>query len=164
MRSLHYGRTDTCSESKIPCTCVTWSSRNSPPDDSAQALKRRGSVLVSGCGTVPHSLTGTSGSHRRATPRPSPAVGAVLDVLAVAEPLPEQILADVTDFGAVEDAHALGLISVDQNGRHPVRLAHLLYGEGRRARATPLRLRADIAEAWVPSTIATFPTSCAVQS
>ncbi|QHE73541.1 ATPase / Transcriptional regulator, LuxR family (plasmid) [Rhodococcus sp. WAY2] len=79
-----------------------------------------------------------------------PAVGAVLDVLAVGEPLPEQILADLTDVGAVEDAHALGLISVDQAGRHPVRLAHPLYGEDRRARATPLRLRrlrADIAEA-----------------
>ncbi|PBC35513.1 helix-turn-helix transcriptional regulator [Rhodococcus sp. ACS1] len=79
-----------------------------------------------------------------------PAVGAVLDVLAVGEPLPEQTVADLTGPLAVEQAHAIGLITVDRGGRHPVRLAHPLYGEARRALATPLRLRrlqADIAEA-----------------
>ncbi|MFD2157196.1 LuxR C-terminal-related transcriptional regulator [Rhodococcus jostii] len=79
-----------------------------------------------------------------------PAVGAVLDVLAVGEPLPVQMLAELADSDAVEDAHALGLITVDRCGRHPVRLAHPLYGEARRARVTPLRLRrlqAEVAEA-----------------
>ncbi|GAF46474.1 helix-turn-helix transcriptional regulator [Rhodococcus wratislaviensis] len=79
-----------------------------------------------------------------------PAVGAVLDVLAVGEPLPVQMLAELADSDAVEDAHALGLITVDRCGRHPVRLAHPLYGEARRARVTPLRLgrlQAEVAEA-----------------
>ncbi|MFD2157193.1 LuxR C-terminal-related transcriptional regulator [Rhodococcus jostii] len=79
-----------------------------------------------------------------------PAVGAVLDVLAVGEPLAEQTVADLTDPDAVEQAHSIGLITVDRGGRHPMRLAHPLYGEARRAHATPLRLRrlqADIAEA-----------------
>ncbi|PBC35514.1 hypothetical protein CJ179_46390 [Rhodococcus sp. ACS1] len=79
-----------------------------------------------------------------------PEVGSVLDFLAVGEPLPEQMLVDLTNPEAVEHAHSIGLITVDQYGRHPVRLAHPLYGEARRAQATPLRLRrlqADIAEA-----------------
>ncbi|PBC35512.1 helix-turn-helix transcriptional regulator [Rhodococcus sp. ACS1] len=68
-------------------------------------------------------------------------VGAVLDLLAVGEPLPEQMLADLTDPDSVETAHAAGLITVADSDQHPVRLAHPLYGEARRAKATPLRLR-----------------------
>ncbi|MGH3804707.1 MAG: helix-turn-helix transcriptional regulator, partial [Pseudonocardiaceae bacterium] len=77
-------------------------------------------------------------------------VGTVLDFLAVGEPLTEQMLADLTDPDAVEQAHSIGLITVDQSGLHPVRLAHPLYGEVRRAVATPLRLcrlRAQVADA-----------------
>ncbi|MGW5153122.1 LuxR C-terminal-related transcriptional regulator [Rhodococcus koreensis] len=68
-------------------------------------------------------------------------VGVVLDLLAVGEPLPEQMLADLTDPDSVETAHAAGLITVEDSGHHPVRLAHPLYGEARRAKATPLRLK-----------------------
>ncbi|AII10356.1 helix-turn-helix transcriptional regulator [Rhodococcus opacus] len=68
-------------------------------------------------------------------------VGTVLDFLAVGEPLPEQMLADLTDFDSVETAYTAGLITVEDSSQHPVRLAHPLYGEARRAKATPLRLR-----------------------
>ena len=88
--------------------------------------------------TVSPGLADLIGSQLDALP---PAVAAVLDVLAVGEPLPEQILADLTDPDGVEDAHAFGLITVGRGDRHPVRLSHPLYGEARRARATPLRLR-----------------------
>ncbi|MFD9669994.1 AAA family ATPase [Rhodococcus sp. NPDC059968] len=97
--------------------------------------------------TVSPRLADLIGAQLDALPH---AVGTVLDFLAVGEPLPEQMLADLTDPEAVEQAHSIGLITVDRGGRHPVRLAHPLYGEARRAQATPLRLRrlqGDIAEA-----------------
>ncbi|SEB42013.1 LuxR C-terminal-related transcriptional regulator [Rhodococcus jostii] len=68
-------------------------------------------------------------------------VGAVLDFLAVGEPLTEEVLADLTGADAVEAAHTAGLITVEHHGRHEAHLAHPLYGEARRAQATPLRLR-----------------------
>ncbi|MFD2157192.1 helix-turn-helix transcriptional regulator [Rhodococcus jostii] len=68
-------------------------------------------------------------------------VGAVLDYLAVGEPLLAQILADLTGPDAIETAHSKGLITIDSGERHPVRLTHPLYGEARRAQSTPLRLR-----------------------
>ncbi|PBC35518.1 helix-turn-helix transcriptional regulator [Rhodococcus sp. ACS1] len=97
--------------------------------------------------TVSPGLADLIGTQLDALP---PAVSTVLDVLAVSEPLPEQMLADLTNPDAVEDAHAVGLITVDRGDRHLVRLSHPLYGEARRARATPLRvqrLQADVAEA-----------------
>ncbi|SEB29504.1 ATP-, maltotriose-and DNA-dependent transcriptional regulator MalT [Rhodococcus koreensis] len=97
--------------------------------------------------TVSPGLADLIGAQLDALP---PEVGTVLDVLAVGEPLPEQTVADLTDPEAVEQAHSVGLITVDRGGRYPVRLAHPLYGEARRAQATPLRQRriqADIAEA-----------------
>ncbi|MFD9669995.1 LuxR C-terminal-related transcriptional regulator [Rhodococcus sp. NPDC059968] len=88
--------------------------------------------------TVSPGLADLVGAQLDALP---PAVAAVLDVLAVGEPLPEQMLTDLTNPDAVEDAHTAGLIAVGRSDRHLVRLSHPLYGEARRARATPLRLR-----------------------
>ncbi|MGW5153123.1 LuxR C-terminal-related transcriptional regulator [Rhodococcus koreensis] len=70
-----------------------------------------------------------------------PAVGTVLDYLAVGEPLSEQMLIQLTDPDAVEAANSAGLITVEHHGRNQARLVHPMYGEARRAQATPLRLR-----------------------
>ncbi len=71
-----------------------------------------------------------------------PAVGDVLDALAVGEPIELAALIRITDAAAVEDADIRGLISVDQaDGRPQVRVAHPLYAEVRRNRAAPTRLR-----------------------
>lgn len=67
------------------------------------------------------------------------AVSDAVDVLAVAEPVDLATLTGIIGSAAVEDADVRGLISVDNQLR--VRLAHPLYGEVRRARAAPTRLR-----------------------
>lgn len=66
----------------------------------------------------------------------------VLDALAVGEPLALSALARITDSAAVEDAETRGLITLEpaETGAD-VRLAHPLYGEVRRRRAAPTRLR-----------------------
>ena len=70
------------------------------------------------------------------------AVGAVLDALAIGEPIELAALRRITDPDAVEDADIRGLISLDRVGtRVDVRVAHPLYGEVRRERAAPTRLR-----------------------
>lgn len=69
-------------------------------------------------------------------------VGDVLDVLAAAEPLDLAALSSITGPAAVEEADVRGLITLDNtSGRMDVRLAHPLYGEIRRERAPPTRLR-----------------------
>ena len=69
-------------------------------------------------------------------------VGAVIDALAIGEPIELTALQRITDPDAVEEADIRGLISLDQVGtRVEVRLAHPLYGEVRRKRAAPTRLR-----------------------
>ncbi|MGW5153121.1 LuxR C-terminal-related transcriptional regulator [Rhodococcus koreensis] len=68
-------------------------------------------------------------------------VGAVVDALAAAEPLTEQMLVDLTTPDAVQAAHSAGLITIDGSEQHAVRLAHPMYGEARRAKTTPMRLR-----------------------
>jgi len=69
-------------------------------------------------------------------------VGDVLDVLASAEPLDLAALSSITGPDAVEEADIRGLIALDNTpGRMVVRLAHPLYGEIRRERAAPTRLR-----------------------
>jgi DNA-binding CsgD family transcriptional regulator len=71
-----------------------------------------------------------------------PEVAAVLDVLAVGEPLELAVLQRITDPAAVEEADVHGLVSVDRDGPRPeVRVAHPLYGEVRRNRTAPTRLR-----------------------
>jgi DNA-binding CsgD family transcriptional regulator/tetratricopeptide (TPR) repeat protein len=70
------------------------------------------------------------------------AVAEVIDVLAIAEPLELSSLQTITDPAAVEGADTLGLITLESfDGRVEVRLAHPLYGEVRRNRAPPTKLR-----------------------
>jgi len=68
-------------------------------------------------------------------------VGTVVDALAAAEPLTEQMLVELTTPDAVQAAHSAGLITIEADNEHPVRLAHPMYGEARRAKTTPMRLR-----------------------
>jgi hypothetical protein len=69
-------------------------------------------------------------------------VGAVIDALAVGEPIDLASLAHIADPAAVEEAETRGLIALDRlGGRVDVRLAHPLYGEVRRRRAPAIRLR-----------------------
>ncbi|MCV7423620.1 helix-turn-helix transcriptional regulator [Mycobacterium yunnanensis] len=70
------------------------------------------------------------------------AVSEVVDVLAVAEPVELASLQRITDPGAVELADDHGLVTVEAvDGVVEVRVAHPLYGEVRRRRAPPTRLR-----------------------
>ena len=70
------------------------------------------------------------------------AVGDVIDILAVGEPLDIRLLANIIDPAAIEDAEARSLVTLDENdGDAKVRLAHPLYGEVRRERAPATRLR-----------------------
>ena len=66
----------------------------------------------------------------------------VIDTLAVGEPLELATLANIADPAAIEDADIRGLIAFDSvDGRMEARLAHPLYGEVRRRRSPPMRLR-----------------------
>jgi DNA-binding NarL/FixJ family response regulator len=70
------------------------------------------------------------------------AVGAVVDVVAIGEPIELAALRRIADADAVEEADTRGLIILDRLGTSiEVRLAHPLYGEVRRRRAPPTRLR-----------------------
>ena len=72
---------------------------------------------------------------------PAP-VSDVIDVLAVGEPLDLATLTRITDPAAVEEADIRGLITLEPaGGGIEVRVAHPLYGEVRRKRAAPTRLR-----------------------
>lgn len=69
-------------------------------------------------------------------------VSDVIDALAVGEPIELASLSQITDPAAVEEADLRGLITLDHvAGRVEARLAHPLYGEVRRSRAAPTRLR-----------------------
>jgi DNA-binding CsgD family transcriptional regulator len=69
------------------------------------------------------------------------AVGAVIDALAIGEPIELAALRRITDPGAVEEADSRGLIIVEHiDGGIEVRAAHPLYSEVRRRRAAPTRL------------------------
>jgi DNA-binding CsgD family transcriptional regulator len=71
-----------------------------------------------------------------------PSVSDVIDALAVGEPIELGSLTRITNPDAVEQADTRGLITLDQvAGRVEARLAHPLYGEVRRSRAAPTRLR-----------------------
>ena len=70
------------------------------------------------------------------------AVGEVVDLLAVGEPLDADLLAGLVDWSAVDEACAKGLVALRHSDEQSiVRLAHPLYGEVRRARVGPARLR-----------------------
>ncbi|GAS96707.1 response regulator containing a CheY-like receiver domain and an HTH DNA-binding domain, precursor [Mycolicibacterium canariasense] len=71
-----------------------------------------------------------------------PAVGAVVDVLAVGEPIELAALQRITDRESVEEANIRGLITVDPSDSGvQARVAHPLYGEIRRMRAPSTTLR-----------------------
>lgn len=70
------------------------------------------------------------------------AVGDVIDALAVGEPIKLTSLSRICDPPAIEDADIRGLITLDQSDPGiDVRVAHPLYGEVRRRRTAPTRLR-----------------------
>jgi DNA-binding CsgD family transcriptional regulator len=70
------------------------------------------------------------------------AVGEVIDALAVGEPIQLAALRRITSPAAVEDADTRGLIVLEPTvGGLEVRVAHPLYGEVRRERTAPTRLR-----------------------
>ncbi|RDH77071.1 helix-turn-helix transcriptional regulator [Mycolicibacterium moriokaense] len=70
------------------------------------------------------------------------AVGTVVDALAIGEPIELATLRRIVSAHAVEDADVRGLIRLDEiDERIEVRSAHPLYGEVRRRRAAPTRLR-----------------------
>ena len=72
---------------------------------------------------------------------PAP-VSDVIDALAVGEPIELAALRRITDPAAVEEADTRGLITLEPVvGGVEVRVAHPLYGEVRRRRAAPTRLR-----------------------
>ena len=69
------------------------------------------------------------------------AVGAVIDALAVGEPIELAALRRITDPDAVEEADTRGLITLEHlDTGIEVRVAHPLYGEVRKKRAAPTRL------------------------
>ncbi|MDA2891160.1 LuxR C-terminal-related transcriptional regulator [Mycolicibacterium sp. BiH015] len=89
--------------------------------------------------SVPHTLMELIDSRIGALP---PEVATVIDVLAIGEPIELAALQRITEPKAIEDADVLGLILVEDTGvTIDVRLAHPLYGEVRRSRAAPTRLR-----------------------
>ena len=70
------------------------------------------------------------------------AAGAVIDALAIGEPIKLTALTRIADPDAVEEADTRGLITLDHSDSGiEVRVAHPLYGEVRRKRAAPTRLR-----------------------
>ena len=70
------------------------------------------------------------------------AIGDVIDALAVGEPIELGSLARVTDPSAVEEADVRGLITLEEvDSAIEARIAHPLYGEVRKERAPPTRLR-----------------------
>lgn len=72
---------------------------------------------------------------------PAP-VNDVVDVVAVGEPIELAHLRRIADPAAIEDADTRALITLEPaDGGVQVRLAHPLYGEVRRSRAAPTRLR-----------------------
>jgi DNA-binding CsgD family transcriptional regulator len=72
---------------------------------------------------------------------PAP-VSDVIDALAVGEPIELAVLRRIADPAAVEEADTRGIITLEPVvGGVEVRVAHPLYGEVRRRRAAPTRLR-----------------------
>lgn len=70
------------------------------------------------------------------------AAGAVIDALAIGEPIKLTALKRIAGPDAVEEADIRGLIALDHHDSGiEVRVAHPLYGELRRKRAAPTRLR-----------------------
>ncbi|WP_433593164.1 AAA family ATPase [Nocardia sp. CA-145437] len=72
----------------------------------------------------------------------SPDLALVIDSVAVSEPVDAGVLIEVVDEQALDLALARGLVRIDRSGRRElVLLGHPLYGEIRRDRTSPARLR-----------------------
>jgi DNA-binding CsgD family transcriptional regulator len=100
---------------------------------------QRGYWMWSGEPTVPPGLAEMIEDRIGALP---PAVGDVVDTLAVGEPLGLASLTKITNAAAVEEAEVCGLIALDEvDGRTEARIGHPLYGEVRRRRVASTRLR-----------------------
>ena len=66
----------------------------------------------------------------------------VVDLLTVAGPLDCDLLPEVVGFPAVDEAQARGLVALEHDANRAVaRLAHPLYGEVRRSKASGMRAR-----------------------
>jgi DNA-binding CsgD family transcriptional regulator len=101
--------------------------------------QRNGYWRWSGDPIVPPSLAEAIQSRIGTLPG---AVGDVVDALAVGEPIELASLTRIADAASIEEADVRGLITLDNvDGGIEVRLAHPLYGELRRKRAAPTRLR-----------------------
>jgi len=88
---------------------------------------------------VPPGLVELIESRIGALPAP---VSDVIDALAVGEPIDLAALRRIADPAAVEESDTRGLITLEPVvGGVEVRVAHPLYGEVRRRRAAPTRLR-----------------------
>jgi DNA-binding CsgD family transcriptional regulator len=115
-------------------------------------VRRHGYWRWLGDPVMPPGLVELIESRIGALPAP---VGDVIDALAVGEPIELACLRSIADPSAVEEADTRGLITLEPVvGGVEVRVAHPLYGEVRRRRAAPTRLRrlrglvaAELAEA-----------------
>jgi DNA-binding CsgD family transcriptional regulator len=102
-------------------------------------VQRQGYWRWLGDPVMPPGLIELIESRFGALPEP---VSDVIDALAVGEPIELAALRRIADPAAVEDADTRGIITLESVGaRVDVRLAHPLYGEVRRRRAAPTRLR-----------------------
>ncbi len=102
-------------------------------------VQQRGRWRWTGDPVVPPSLVEMIETRIGTLPGP---VGEVVDALAIGEPIELGALRRVTDADAVEEADIRGLITLESvAGSVEVRVAHPLYGEVRRGRAAPTRLR-----------------------
>lgn len=72
--------------------------------------------------------------------RQPPSVIEVLDIVGLAEPVELPVLLSLTSAAAVDLAQDHGLIRVDASAQ-VARLAHPMFGDARRLRAGPIRLR-----------------------
>ena len=101
--------------------------------------QQRGYWRWTGDPIMPLNLVELIESHFGNLPGP---ISDVIDTLAVGEPIDLAALNRIADPAAVEEADALGLITLEPNaGGVAVRVAHPLYGEVRRTRAPVTRLR-----------------------
>jgi DNA-binding CsgD family transcriptional regulator len=102
-------------------------------------VKQHGSWRWIGDPMMPRGLVQLIESLIGALPTP---VSDVVDALAVGEPIELAALSRITAPAAVEEADTRGLIKLEPAvGGVEVRVAHPLYGEVRRRRAAPTRLR-----------------------
>lgn len=101
--------------------------------------EHRGTWLWIGDPVLPPDLIGLVETRIGTLPA---SVGDVVDVLAVAEPLDLSVLSRLADPAAIEEAEIRGLISLEMTGTSiQARVAHPIYGEVRRRRASMTRLR-----------------------